>query len=138
MDTLHHGMDTLRYGRVMPRLPVADLRKAVEFYTQTLGFDCGLWPDDDAPTLAVLARDGVNVQFYLPEPRGSEPVGHGTLSFEVSDVRALHKRLSASLPVEWGPEVYHYRRREFAVRDPSGYLAIFTEETDDPPTCAPD
>jgi hypothetical protein len=38
------------------------------------------------------------------------------------------------LPIEWDPEVYSYRRREFAVRDPNGYLLIFTETTNDPPT----
>jgi hypothetical protein len=38
--------------------------------------------------------------------------------------------------IEWGPEVYDYGRREFALRDPDGYLVIFSEETDDPPTTA--
>jgi hypothetical protein len=33
------------------------------------------------------------------------------------------------------PEVYHNGCREFAIRDPDGYLIIFTEETDDPPAC---
>ena len=37
--------------------------------------------------------------------------------------------------VEWGPEVYAYGRREFAVRDPTGAMLIFSEETDDPATC---
>jgi hypothetical protein len=34
--------------------------------------------------------------------------------------------------------VYQYGRREFAIRDPNGYMIIFTEQTDDPPTCADD
>jgi hypothetical protein len=52
MDTLHHGMDTLRYGRVMPRLPVADLRKAVEVYTRS-GYLVILTEEtDDPPTCA--------------------------------------------------------------------------------------
>jgi hypothetical protein len=38
------------------------------------------------------------------------------------------------VPIEWGPEVYSYGRREFAVRDPDGYLVIFTEPTDEAPT----
>ena len=44
-------------------------------------------------------------------------------------------RSQAALPIEWGPEVYWYGRREFAIRDPSGYLIIFSEATTDPPTC---
>ena len=47
----------------------------------------------------------------------------------------MHRALSGHLPIEWGPEVYWYGRREFAVRDPDGYLLIFSERTSDPPTC---
>jgi hypothetical protein len=62
-------------------------------------------------------------------------VGHGTLSFDVNDARAIHATLQGRMTVEWGPEVYWYGRREFAVSDPSGYLIIFSEQTEDPPTC---
>ena len=36
--------------------------------------------------------------------------------------------------MEWGPEVYSYGCREFAVRDPEGHTVIFTEATADEPT----
>ena len=40
------------------------------------------------------------------------------------------------LAPEWGSEVYFHVRREFAFRDPDGYLIICTNNklTDDPPT----
>jgi hypothetical protein len=60
------------------------------------------------------------------------------LSFEVRDAQALHSSLAGSIPIEWGPEVYWYGRREFAFRDPNGYLVIVSEETADPPTCTED
>jgi hypothetical protein len=43
----------------------------------------------------------------------------------------MHADLAGVVPIEWGPEVYFYGRREFAVRDPDGYLLIFTEPTDE-------
>jgi hypothetical protein len=46
----------------------------------------------------------------------------------------LHELLKARVPIEWGPEVYAYGRPEFAIRDLGGYVIIFTEPTDDPPT----
>jgi catechol 2,3-dioxygenase-like lactoylglutathione lyase family enzyme len=123
------------FSKVTPRLPVVDLRETIEFYTRTLGFRVGLiWPDD-RPIFAILDRDDVSVQFDVAEASRAQGVGNATLCFEVGDVRAAHAELKDRVPVEWGPEVYWYGRREFAVRDPSGYLIIFTEPTDDPPTC---
>jgi catechol 2,3-dioxygenase-like lactoylglutathione lyase family enzyme len=127
-----------RFSRVTPRLPVADLRPAIEFYTNVLGFKLGLlWPEV-APTFAILDRDGASIQFCLAEAPGQESAERATLCFDVDDVGALHASLRDRVAVEWGPEVYWYGRREFAVRDPDGYLLIFSERTDDPPTCRED
>jgi catechol 2,3-dioxygenase-like lactoylglutathione lyase family enzyme len=107
----------------------------LEFYTGVLGFRVGnTWPDQ-AATFAILERDDVCVQFYVPETSPAETVGHGTLSFDVDDARAFHSALRGRVAIDWGPEVYWYGRREFAIRDPSGYLLIFSEETDETPTC---
>lgn len=126
----------VRFTRVTPRLPVADLARTRAFYTGTLGFSAEvLWPEDE-PVFCILQRDRVAVGFFAPDeylpagpPRGCE------LYMEVEDVQGLHEALKGKVPVEWGPEVYFYGRREFAVRDPDGYLLIFTELTADPPTC---
>ena len=127
-----------RILRVTPRLPVTDLARTVGFYTEMLGFRAAPpWPAD-APTFVVLEQDEMSLQFYTGEQPEAEPTGHGTIYFDVSDVRAMHRALSGHLPIEWGPEVYWYGRREFAVRDPDGYLLIFSERTSDPPTCGPD
>jgi hypothetical protein len=57
-----------------------------------------------------------------------------TLYFDVSDARSLHETLRDNVPIEWGPDVFFYHRREFALRDPDGHLIIISEETDDPVT----
>jgi hypothetical protein len=62
-------------------------------------------------------------------------IGTADLYLGSDDVLGLHAAIKDLVKVEWGPEVYFYGRREFAVRDPDGYLLIFTEPTDDPPTC---
>jgi catechol 2,3-dioxygenase-like lactoylglutathione lyase family enzyme len=125
----------VRFSKLVPRLPVAAIQPAVDFYTGVLGFQVGLlWPGD-APTFAILERDDLSVQFSVAGSDGTEAVGSATLCFDVSDVRALHASLQRVVPVEWGPEVYWYGRREFAIRDNSGYLIIFSETTADPSTC---
>ena len=132
------GRSPARFLKVTPRLPVADLARTIGFYTEVLGFQAGPpWPAD-APTFVLLQQDDMSLQFYTAEQPGTEPTGHATIYFDVSDVRAMHRALSGRLAVEWGPKVYWYGRREFAVRDPDGYLLIFSERTSDPPTCNPD
>jgi catechol 2,3-dioxygenase-like lactoylglutathione lyase family enzyme len=124
-----------RFLKVMPRLPVADLQLVIAFYKNVLGFRAGsLWPEDE-PCFVLLDRDDVCVQFYVADRSKGEAVGYGTLSYEVDDAMATYAALEGLAPIEWGPEVYWYGRREFAIRDPSGYLIIFSEPTTDPPTC---
>jgi len=121
---------------VIPRLPVADLGRTVRFYAGVLGFQVGLmWPERD-PTFAVLDRDSVSLGFFTPDAhRGPVTIGTADLYLGADDVLGLHSAIKDYVKIEWGPEVYLYGRREFAVRDPDGYLLIFTEPTDDPPTC---
>jgi catechol 2,3-dioxygenase-like lactoylglutathione lyase family enzyme len=128
-----------RFTGVTPRLPVSDLRQTIEFYTRILGFRVGvLWPDV-APTFCILDRDDVSLGFFAPDAhRGPVVVGTADLYLGVDDVRAVHAAIKDTVEIEWGPEVYFYGRREFAVRDPDGYLLIFTEPTDEPPTCPED
>ncbi len=124
-----------RFVKVTPRLPVNDLRRSIDFYTGVLGFGAGPVSPEGSPPFVLLDRDDVCVQFYLADKLKGEPVDHCTLSFDVSDARTSHAGLVGLAADEWGPEVYWYGRREFAIRDPSGYLIIFSESTSDQPTC---
>lgn len=117
--------------RVVPRLPVSDLATSVEWYRDVLGFTVGnMWPDDE-PSFAMLSRDGVGVQLYVTDALIDTDIGNAMLSFDVTDARGLHAQLEKRTRIDWGPEVYWYGRREFAVTDPNGYMIIFSEETDD-------
>jgi catechol 2,3-dioxygenase-like lactoylglutathione lyase family enzyme len=125
-----------RFTRIVPRLPVTDLARSVAFYRDVLGFRTDvLWPDD-APWFAILERDGVGVGLFVPTAENPVTAGYAELYIDVTDARLLHQRVKDRVAIEWGPEVYTYGRREFALRDPDGYLVIFSKETDDPPTTA--
>ena len=119
---------------VHPRLPVLDLRRTADFYSEHFGFSCSFWPEEP-PTFVILEKNDVNIQFYAADAESGEATGNATLSFKTDDATAVHRELEKKMTIEWGPEVYWYGRREFAVRDPDGTLLIFTEPTDDPPTC---
>lgn len=117
------------------RLNVADVMRSSEFYVGTLGFGVDtLWPDDSAE-FAILSRDGVRLQLARIEDTAGAAQCSCTLWLDVADIGELHSAVKERTPIEWGPEVYFYGRREFAFRDPDGCLVILSETTDDPPTC---
>lgn len=121
---------------VIPRLPVIDLGRSVAFYSQVLRFQISVLYPEDAPTFCVLDRDSISLGFFTADPARPELViGTVELYLAVDDVQALFIEIRDQVFIEWGPEVYFYGRREFAIRDPDGYLLIFTEATDDLPTC---
>jgi uncharacterized glyoxalase superfamily protein PhnB len=124
-----------RFLKIAPRLPVNDLTGAIAFYTNVLGFAGGPCWSEENPTFAVLERDAVQVQLIVAEPAFSGAAGSATISIEVDAAQSLCESLRPHAAIEWGPEVYWYGRREFAVKDPSGNLLIFSEPTEDPPTC---
>lgn len=122
----------IRFTGVSPRLPVRDLRRAVDFYTGALGFDVDLlWPQD-APTFAIVRRGDVFVQFWTAAE--TDTIGDALIYFDVTDVRAMFATLEGRVQIDWGPEVYTYGRREFAIRDPDQYQVVFSEETEDEAT----
>jgi catechol 2,3-dioxygenase-like lactoylglutathione lyase family enzyme len=124
------------FSTITPRFPVADLPRTIDFYRRLLGFRQDIaWPEDN-PTFCILQRDQVSLGFFTPdEHRPSTTTGNGEFYIEIAGMQALLDAIRNKVTIEWGPEVYWYGRREFAIRDPDGYLVIFTEPTDDPPTC---
>jgi catechol 2,3-dioxygenase-like lactoylglutathione lyase family enzyme len=122
------------FARVVPRLPVSDLQGSVDWYVNTLDFTLDSTFPDDEPTFAILRRDAVLLQLYVSETLMDTDLGNATLSIDVTDATGLHRTIAEKTRIDWGPEVYWYGRREFAVTDPNGYMIILSEETDDPVT----
>lgn len=115
--------------QLVPSLLVTDLEATVAFY-ERLGFvRTGSHPDEGDSTWGEVTRDGISLQFYVDPPHGtpSRPVCSGTFYVRVRGLSALAAELRGSVPFAWGPEVMEYGMREFAVRDPDGYLIAFTE-----------
>lgn len=116
--------------RAVPSLLSSDLQETIRFYTKVLGFELtGCYPDPEDPGWIELSRDGAVIQFYDRPHQGEpeRPILSGTLYFFPESVEALADELRERLSFEWGPEVMDYGMREFAVRDPDGYLLAFTE-----------
>jgi len=78
-----------------------------------------------------LSRNAAVIQFYHDPPIGTSaaPSMSGTIYVHVDEVDTLSAALAESSVFEWGPETMDYGMREFAVRDPNGYLLAFAAPT---------
>jgi hypothetical protein len=74
-----------------------------------------------------VRRDNATLQFYASPPIGTpeHPIMSGTIYLHCDSIDELVAAWSGQVPFEWGPEAMEYGLREFAVRDPDGYLLAF-------------
>lgn len=104
----------------------ADLRGAVEWYAEKLGFACNVdWSVN--PTFAIVECEGAAIMLKQGE-KASPPLRRLTPGlalfdayFWVSDIAALHAQLKAAgAPIVEGPVKRAYGCTEIAVEDPDG------------------
>jgi DNA-binding MarR family transcriptional regulator/catechol 2,3-dioxygenase-like lactoylglutathione lyase family enzyme len=98
---------------------VSNLDKALQFYTQVLGFEIG-FKFGKPETYAGLTWKGVNLHISSSYPYKNN-TGHGNLYIFCGEIESLYKRLDAA-----GVDFYsrisdrEYGMRDFAIKDPDG------------------
>jgi catechol 2,3-dioxygenase-like lactoylglutathione lyase family enzyme len=126
--------------KLVPELDVADLDRALRFYTGVLGFRVDYARPDDG--FAYLEREGAELMLQAADGPGrrfrtaplERPFGRGiNLQIEVADAAALHARaLAAGIEPTVTLERRTYQVRDdvvvteqFVVADEDGYLLRF-------------
>ena len=136
-------------ARLVPELDVENLDRSLAFYVEVAGFRILFGRSEER--FAYLDRDGA--QLMLEEAAGpgrrfrtaslEHPYGRGiNLMIEVSDIDALHTRITAAglcivIPLEerWYREnKIENGQRQFVVADPDGYLLRFFTDLGQRPT----
>lgn len=129
-------------GPLIPLLMVYDMRRALKFYRDALGFEIEqTWEPDGHLYWARLkcgrTRLMLNAEFEDDQRRPEHDRPHGKdviFYFYPANVTALREILVAK-GVPAGPvRVQHYGHKQFEVKDPDGYTICFSQETSDPPT----
>jgi len=110
-----------KFWKLVPMLQTKDMNRTVAWYETVLGFE-RTGPKADG--WCCLSRDGVSIMFMNNAHLG-EPHATATQYFTVDDVDALWDRIKGHCQAEWGPEDFSYGLREFAIKDPNGYLLSF-------------
>ncbi len=117
------------FKRVMPVLRVEDLSRAIDWYTQVLGFEL-VWrsPNDGEGENCMLRAGDTDLMLSTGSHLGTQPAFTGTLYFELDGgVRELFARVKDAAPVVWPLEEMDYGTIEFGIRDRDGYTLAFAE-----------
>ena len=109
------------FHSLVPMLQTQDMVQTVAFYAKVLGFQ-RTGPHIDG--WCSLSRDGVSIMFMENAHLGA-PHATATQYFTVDDVDSLWDDVRRHCQAEWGPHDMPYGLREFAIKDPNGYLLSF-------------
>jgi uncharacterized glyoxalase superfamily protein PhnB len=104
-------------------LQTSDMDRTISWYGDVLGFQCLRRVGDG---WCHLRQGGVSLMFMKNDHLGA-PHATATQYIYVDDVDELWEALKDRVTAEWGPEAMSYGMREFAIRDPDGYLLSFGE-----------
>jgi len=116
--------------RVLPCLLVADMRQSLDFYIKKLGFtQTGYFPIESNPIRTEVRRDDVAIILFTEAlyALGDGPAFSGALYIFPESVDCLADEFRGHVTFEWEPRDTDFGLREFALRDPDGYLLIFAE-----------
>ena len=106
-----------------PRLPIKDMERSLEFYHGLLLFELDTLSEHSQ--LSILKRGNVGIQLILQDKY--HPLNPFTIWIDGVNVMDEYNRLAPHAEIEWGPNVYSYGRREFAIFDPDLHRIIFSE-----------
>jgi uncharacterized glyoxalase superfamily protein PhnB len=116
--------------------PVADISATVQWYEEQLGFIGDPFPDREPYVFAILRRDDVQiflqriVNYQKPDIYNARPGGVWDAYIHVYGIKDLYE----SVRVGEATIVQPLRRQpygnwEFEVKDPNGYILVFSEES---------
>lgn len=110
--------------------PVPDVAGIGAYYRDVLGFTCE-YAAGDPPDFAIHSRGGSAIMFRrVPDATLISPNekqgGTWDVFLWVDDVDVLYRELSlVGAEIVYAPVVQPYGMKEFAVRDPNGYVLGF-------------
>ena len=126
------GNETAHFASVAPCFSVADISATIVWYEQ-LGFEADPFPEHEPYVFAILRRDAIEIMlqrlkgYVKPELYSRRDGGVWDAYFQVKGVKEFYDSINDRLTI-----VKHLRRQpygawEFEVKDPNGYILVFSE-----------
>ena len=119
------------FKTIVPVLRVADMQRAVDFYTGVLGFTvCWRAANDGGGENCMLAAGATNLLLSTGCHLGDKPRFSGTLYFHMTCVKEFFEQIKNKVEIVWPLEEMDYGQTEFGIRDSDGYTLAFAEASE--------
>ena len=121
------------FHSVAPVFAVADISATIRWYEEQLGFIGDPFPAHEPYVFAIMYRDKIEIMlqrvegYERPDVYKSRPGGVWDAYFRIEGVKDLFESVREEVTIVQPLRKQPYGNWEFEVRDPNGYLLVFSE-----------
>ena len=113
--------------------PVADISATIRWYEEQLGFTGDPFPDREPYVFAILRRDEIEIflqrveGYQKPDVYNMRPGGVWDVYIRTEGVKNLYESVRDKVTIVQPLRLQPYGNWEFEVKDPNGYILVFSE-----------
>ena len=113
--------------------PVADISSTIKWYEDQLGFTGDPFPQHEPYVFAILRRDAIEIflqrvdGYQKPDLYTKRPGGVWDAYIRVEGVKDLYEEVREAVTIVQPLRRQPYGNWEFEVKDPNGYILVFSE-----------
>ncbi len=121
------------FHSVAPVFAVADISATIRWYEEQLGFIGDPFPAHEPYVFAIMYRDKIEIMlqrvegYERPDVYKSRPGGVWDAYFLIEGVKDFFESVREEATIVQPLRKQPYGNWEFEVRDPNGYLLVFSE-----------
>jgi uncharacterized glyoxalase superfamily protein PhnB len=119
-----------------PCFAVADVGATIRWYETQLGFTGDPFPANEPFVFAILRRDKVEIMlqrvanYVKPNLNDQRDGGVWDAYFRISGIEELYDAVKTKLEIKQPLHRQPYGLTEFEVKDPNGYVLVFSERVE--------
>ncbi len=125
-----------RLNKAVPTFPVADVDATIRWYETELGFNSYPFPENPPYVFASVSRDDVEIMFQRiegyekPDLYQRRDGGAWDAYIRMDGVKEFYEAVKDKVEIRMSLRRQGYGDWEFEVKDPNGYILVFSELID--------
>jgi hypothetical protein len=125
-----------RLTSTAPCFPVADVGSTIRWYEQELGFVGDPFPQTEPYVFGILVRDQIEIMlqriegYQKPDLYNRRSGGVWDAYIRMQGVKEFYESINDRVEILRALQKQPYGDSEFEVRDPNGYVLVFSELID--------
>ena len=125
-----------KLNRIAPTFPVADVDATIRWYEAELGFTSYPFPENPPYVFASVSRDDVEIMFQRikeyekPDLYQRRDGGVWDAYIRMEGVKEFYEAVKDTVEISLPLRKQAYGDWEFEVKDPNGYILVFSELTE--------